>query len=247
VANAGSGNIAEFTANGTLITSNYATGLSTPKGLAFDSAGNLYVANTGAGTVTEILPGLTDLAGGAQSTFASNLHSPTGLAFDSAGNLFVTNQTTNSITVITPGGIPAGNVTITGPQLHAPYGIAFDSAGHIFVVNQGKPSVEEIKAGGIGSIFVSGGTPRGDTFDSAGNLYVTDASNGTVTEYNALGGVVATYSTNGCDPTFITDPPGFLPVPEPSTYALLFASMGLILYMGRRKMARAQSVNVPQS
>jgi len=50
--------------------------------LAFNSTGDLFVANEIAGAINKITPG------GAQSTFASGLNSPGGLAFDGAGNLF---------------------------------------------------------------------------------------------------------------------------------------------------------------
>src|SRR5438045_3811683 len=33
------------------------SGLNTPEGLRFDSSGNLYVANQGAGTITKVTPG----------------------------------------------------------------------------------------------------------------------------------------------------------------------------------------------
>jgi DNA-binding beta-propeller fold protein YncE len=49
--------------------------LDNPQGLAFNSAGDLFVANSGNGTITEITPG------GQQTTFASRLSNPTFLAF----------------------------------------------------------------------------------------------------------------------------------------------------------------------
>jgi drug/metabolite transporter (DMT)-like permease len=49
--------------------------LNVPSGLAFDSLGNLFVANQGNGTIEDITPG------GVGSVFASGLHGPTYLAF----------------------------------------------------------------------------------------------------------------------------------------------------------------------
>ena len=57
-----------------------------PDGLAFDAAGNLYVANSGNDTVSEVTPA------GVVSTFASGFNFPDGLAFDAAGNLYVANS-----------------------------------------------------------------------------------------------------------------------------------------------------------
>src|SRR6478609_8339832 len=72
------GNIDEFTPNG--VRSTIAFGLNYPAGLAFDQAGNLFVADGGA--IDKFTPA------GVRTTFASVL-SPMGLTFDSAGNLFV--------------------------------------------------------------------------------------------------------------------------------------------------------------
>ncbi len=60
-------------------------GSTVPSGLAFDAAGNLYVANDSNSTVSEVTPA------GVVSTFASGFDDPDGLAFDSAGNLYVAN------------------------------------------------------------------------------------------------------------------------------------------------------------
>jgi len=94
---AAGGNIYEFTANG--VRSTFASGLGLNGALAFDKAGNLFVADRG--NIYKITPA------GLRTTFASGvaasgLGSLTDLAFDSAGNLFVTT------------GIPPDDVVIKG-------------------------------------------------------------------------------------------------------------------------------------
>jgi sugar lactone lactonase YvrE len=69
----GSGNIYEFTPDGTQNT--FASGLHYPIGLAFNSAGDLFEADYGTGSIYEFAPD------GTQTTFASRLHLPLGLAF----------------------------------------------------------------------------------------------------------------------------------------------------------------------
>jgi sugar lactone lactonase YvrE len=83
--------------------------LNSPQGLAFDKAGNLYVANFGNGT-----PGsgyiekytTTSPLNWVGSVFASGLYDPCGLAFDSAGDLFATSRgaTNNLIYEFSPAG-----------------------------------------------------------------------------------------------------------------------------------------------
>src|SRR5437867_12157673 len=51
--------------------------------MAFDSAGNLLVANPATGRIFKFTPN------GSRSTFASGLTHPFGIAFDNTGNLFV--------------------------------------------------------------------------------------------------------------------------------------------------------------
>jgi sugar lactone lactonase YvrE len=91
----GDGNIYEFTPGGAQST--FASGLPSPFGLAFNSAGNLFVADA-SGNIYEFTPG------GGQSTFASGLADPEALAFNSAGNLFVSEHYSDDIYEYTPGG-----------------------------------------------------------------------------------------------------------------------------------------------
>ena len=109
------------------------TGLSTPRGLAFDSVGNLYAANAGGNTIEKFTPG------GVGSVFASSgLSGPLGLAFDSAGNLYAANDT-NTIEKFTPGG--TGSVFASSGLL-TPTGLAFDSAGNLYVANDNLKNIE---------------------------------------------------------------------------------------------------------
>jgi len=189
-----SGNIYSFTPNG--VQSTVASGLSFPTGLAFNSAGDLFVACLGgtgmnAGYITEITPG------GVQSTFASGLDGPEGLAFDNAGNLFVADEGSSEITEITPGGTKS---TFASGLQHAS-GLAFNSAGNLFALVytnslplKGSPfghgAIIEITPGGAEGTVASLGTNAGGglAFNSFGDLFVTiDSASGSITEYTPAG------------------------------------------------------------
>jgi sugar lactone lactonase YvrE len=182
------------------VTTFASTGLSQPQGLAFDSAGNLYVANAGNNTIEEFTPG------GVGSVFASGaaLSTPVGLAFDSAGNLYVANAGNNTIEKFTPGGVGsvfASNGT-SGAALSAPQGLAFDSLGNLYVANPGGPHafIEKLDSGGNGSVFAIAGTnsvvlsaPIGLAFGSGGNLYVNDFNNSKIYKFDS-GGVESVFA-----------------------------------------------------
>ena len=76
------------TGPGSCSTTTFVSGLDSPQQLAFDTAGNLYVANYNGGSVTKVTPT------GVTSTFVSGFSNPVGLAFDTAGNLYVADANT---------------------------------------------------------------------------------------------------------------------------------------------------------
>ena len=142
-----------------------------PYGLAFDSAGNLYVANNGNSTIQKFTPG------GIGSLFANTgLNRPVGLAFDSAGNLYVSNSGDDTIEKFTPGGV--GSV-FANTGLNQPYGLAFDSAGNLYVANFGSSTIEKFTPGGVGSVFVFGNGLSRPVFIAFGpRLYTVTPSPG---------------------------------------------------------------------
>ena len=157
----------------------YASGFDGPNALAFDAAGNLYVANSNDGTVDNVTPT------GKVSLFASGFSQPDGLAFDAAGNLYVAN-----ISGIVSKVTPEGMNTAFARGFNGPVGLAFDTAGNLYVANTNGNTVSEVTPAGKVSTFASGfNAPFALTFDSFGNLYVANFGGNTVSKVTPAGKV----------------------------------------------------------
>ena len=126
------------------------TNLNGPRGLAFDTSGNLYAANTGGGTSTI---SKFNSSGVYQSNITSNLNRPFGLAFDSSGNLYAVNTglgeppgaAANTISKFNSSGGYVSNITT---NLSNPYGLAFDSTGNLYAANYGNNTISKFDSSG---------------------------------------------------------------------------------------------------
>jgi PEP-CTERM motif len=181
-----------------------------------------------------------------KSTFATGLPAVNGLAFNSAGDLFVSSFTysvrprpglnTGIIYEFSPGGVKS----IFASGLGGPSALAFDSAGNLFVANG--TIVDEYTPGGARSTFATGmANSTSLAFDSAGDLYV---SNGAT--FGRIVGGIFEYTPSGVRSTFVPEVLAnglafqgeTLPVPEPSTLALL--AVGAIVFLNRRDRGQRQ-------
>ncbi len=175
-----------------------ATGLSNPEGVVLDSAGDIYVANASANTITEYRAA----ASGDATPIAiiggpgTNLDNPRFLAIDSAGNLYAVNALSNSVTEYTPDEQGGFNLiaTIAGAAtgIDNPIGILVDPTGRIYVSNAGDNSITAFAPGSNGNVspvwLMQGDQtqldgPKGLALNASGVLFVAN-DNGPVTEYS---------------------------------------------------------------
>ncbi|MEP6961832.1 MAG: NHL repeat-containing protein, partial [Acidobacteriota bacterium] len=173
--------------------------LQTPLDVAFDSAGNLYVAERNTTSLRKVAPD-----GSISSVPRPAVPwGPYGVASDRQGILYITDESRDSVYRYDGKGTPQriagtgarGNSGDGGPALSAtfngPSGIAVDAGGNIFVADRGNGRIRKIDANGNISTFAAAPNlvyPLGLTFDTNGNLYVADvfyirkiAPDGTVT------------------------------------------------------------------
>jgi len=171
-------------------------------GLAFDAAGNLFLADSDKHSVFKYTPD------GTKSTFAMGLY-PLGLCFDREGNLFVSDgaataaKSRRSIVKFTADG--KRSTFATGISS---VGMAFDRSGNL-LVSEGD-SIFKFTPEGKKSTFV---TSKGANFidlafDEAGNLFVvdqalTDLGTDPVTK-SWLGRSIVKITPDGAKSTFAT-------------------------------------------
>jgi len=141
--------------------------LETPSGIAIDSAGNIYIADTNNCTVRKINPAgiITKVAGrdrdcrltgdGGPAT-AATLAMPMGVAVDGAGNLFIADTRNDVVRKVTPAGIistVAGVENPFGPDSEArlsyPSGVAVDSAGNLYIADTGHDRILKMTPAGL--------------------------------------------------------------------------------------------------
>jgi hypothetical protein len=135
-----------------------------PQGVATDSSGNVYVADSINSTIRKITPvgvvstlaGLAGSHGSADGTgSAARFYFPQGgVATDSSGNVYVADTLNSTIRKITPAGVVTtlaglagsfGSADGTGSaaRFYYPYGVATDSSGNVYVADAGNNTIRK--------------------------------------------------------------------------------------------------------
>ena len=192
-----------------------AASFGTPSAMAADASGNLYVTDTGLGTVRKISTAgsVSTLAG--QGKAGLTLSQPSGITVDASGNVYVADTLNHCIHEILPAGTAstyAGTCGSGASVLSQPSALGVDSSGNIYVADAGNDTIEKISsgtvstlAGTVGKAGSANGTgtaatfssPQGIAVDSAGDVYVADTQNSLIRKITSAGVVTTVVGTTG--------------------------------------------------
>jgi uncharacterized protein (TIGR03437 family) len=167
-----------------------------PYGVALDSVGNVYIADTGnnrirlvsngiISTIVGLNPGPGSDDGGPAAN--ARLNVPVDLALDAQGNLYIADRSNNRICKVIPTNSPdltkayqSGTITTivgsgiagAGPnQLNQPQGVAVDGAGNVYIADNANSRILELTASGnlvrIAGTGTSGSSGNGGPANNA--------------------------------------------------------------------------------
>lgn len=153
-----------------------------------DAAGNIYIANYSANTISKFTSGGT-LITNSYGTGAT-LSSPTGIVFDSANNMFVLNAGTGKVYKYNSSGAYLSTISVVAST--TTLGLAIDASDNLYVTSYVGSTYKVYKIAAGTSTAASYLTtithlnkPTDVGVDASGNLYVLNFGDGTIYKYTS--------------------------------------------------------------
>lgn len=142
--------------------------LSKPEGIALDSQGNVYIADTGNNVIRVVNTQATSIDVAGVSIAAGDIATVAGNGLPCSGSTAACGDT----------GLA------TAAQLSAPAGVAVDGSGNIYIADTGDNRIREVAVSGIITTFAGTGTACSSPTATCG-----DGANAASAQLNAPGGV----------------------------------------------------------
>lgn len=195
--------------------------LDLPLGLALDSSGNLYIADSvnqkirkvSGGTITTVAgSGTSGYSGDKAAATSAELLNPSGVAVDSIGNIYIADTGNHVIREVVTGatataaGVAAGDIitfagtntggysgdggAATSAELDLPTGVAVDAAGNVYIADSANNVIREVSGGNIHTIVGGSSTtlqlndPETVAVDASGNLYISEQSGYRISKFS---------------------------------------------------------------
>ncbi|MBI1791179.1 MAG: hypothetical protein HYR60_26925 [Acidobacteria bacterium] len=165
--------------------------LNSPQGVAFDSLGSFYIADTGNHRIRRVSGTLISTVAGSTAGFsgddgpptAAKLLLPHAIALDSANQIYIADtgnhrvrlvKSNNVISTVAGNGLPGFSGDLgpaTAARLNYPTGIAVDPSWNLFIADSANQRIRRVPAGGAPPIFTIAGNgtagPCGDSLPAA--------------------------------------------------------------------------------
>ena len=209
--------------------------VSAPKGVAVDTAGNLYIADSFNQRIRRVDPSgiISTVAGSGERGFAGDggpaveaqLAGLSGVAVDTAGNLYIADSFNNRIRRVDPSGTIStfagtgerGFAGDSGPAVEArlsyPSSVAVDADGNLYIADSFNNRIRRVDPSGIISTVAGTGAygfsgdggpaveallagPSGLAMDADGNLYFADQQNQRIRRVDPSG-IISTVAGTG--------------------------------------------------
>jgi uncharacterized protein (TIGR03437 family) len=152
-----------------------------PTGVALDSSGSLYVADSGNNRIRKVATdgtistfagtGTQAYSGDGGPASSAQFYDPEGIGFNAAGELFIADAGNNcvrkiardgTVTTIAGTGVP-GYSGDGGPATHAqldyPIAVAFDPTGNLLIADQDNSVIRRVSLDGVVTTAAGNGTP----------------------------------------------------------------------------------------